>query len=287
VKYDQTVRRGSFDGALPLQSRVPSLDPPVFDIPVTMYAPPLESARPETFRIVLQGDRLVRIGNDESTIFDLQARTITIVQAKRHSYSIESLDEAQKRVSALFDRWLNSWPAPTYAAATQKTGQTRQIEGQTAEEYRLIAISVGLRRVGGSSIYWIVPKSPSDELSAFQARWSRECSLAFPGMPITSLPGDTSAFGAMARAASTLPGYPVLYIVESRPLPGAERFEEKPPYLRRPENEGPQAMVPVALMYIRVTETAFSGFVAGAVDPLVFAVPAGYKKTKSLRYMPD
>jgi len=46
-------------------------------------------------------------------------------------------------------------------------------------------------------------------------------------------------------------------------------------------------MVPVALMYIRVTETAFSGFVAGAVDPLVFAVPAGYKKTKSLRYMPD
>src|ERR1017187_8238705 len=77
VTYDQTVRRGSFDGALPLQSRVPSLDPPVFDIPVTMYAPPLESARPETFKIVLQGDRLVRIGKDDSTIFDLQARTIT------------------------------------------------------------------------------------------------------------------------------------------------------------------------------------------------------------------
>jgi hypothetical protein len=66
VTYDQTVRRGSFDGALPLQSRVPSLDPPVFDIPVTMYAPPLESARPETFKIVLQGDRLVRIGKDDS-----------------------------------------------------------------------------------------------------------------------------------------------------------------------------------------------------------------------------
>jgi hypothetical protein len=82
VTYDQTVRRGSFDGALPLQSRVPSLDPPVFDIPVTMYAPPLESARPETFKIILQGDRLVRIGKDDSTIFDLQARTITIVRPK-------------------------------------------------------------------------------------------------------------------------------------------------------------------------------------------------------------
>jgi hypothetical protein len=276
VTYDQTVRRGSFDGALPLQSRVPSLDPPVFDIPVTMYAPPLESARPETFKIVLQGDRLVRIGKDDSTIFDLQARTITIVRPKRHLYSIETMDEAQKRVSALFRRW-NSWPAPQYTAAIQKTGQTRQIEGQTAEEYRLIAISVSRRRVGGSSIYWIVPKSPSDELAAFQARWSRECGLAFPGMPITSLRGDTSAFGVMARAASTLPGYPVLYIVESRPLPGSERLEEKLP----------KAMVPADLTYIRVSETAFSGFVDGAVDPLVFAVPAGYKRTKSLRYMPD
>jgi len=46
-------------------------------------------------------------------------------------------------------------------------------------------------------------------------------------------------------------------------------------------------MIPADLTYIRVNETAFSGFVAGAVDRLLFAVPAGYKKTKSLRYMPD
>ena len=254
VTYDQTVRRGSFDGALPVKSRIPSLDPPVFDIPLTMYAPPLESARPETFKIVLQGGQLVR----------------------SRSYSIETMDEAEKRVSALFHRW-NSRLAPQYAAAIQKTGQTRQIEGQTAEEYRLIAISVRQRRVGGSSIYWIVPQSPSDELAAFQARWSRECGLAFPGMPATPARGDTSAFGVMAQAASTLPGYRVRYSVESRPLPGSERLEV----------QASQAMVPATLTDIRVSETAFSGFVDGAVDPLVFAVPAGYKKTKSFRYMPD
>jgi hypothetical protein len=45
VTYDQAVRRGSFDGALPVKSRVPSIDPPVFDIPITMYAPLLESAQ--------------------------------------------------------------------------------------------------------------------------------------------------------------------------------------------------------------------------------------------------
>ena len=150
VTYDQTVRRGSFNAATLLQSQVPSLDPSVFDIPVTMYAPPLENARPETFKIVLQGDRLVRIGKDDSTIFDLQARTITIVRPKRHLYSVETMDEAQKRVSEIFHHW-NSWPAPTYAATIQKTGQTREIEGQTAEEYRVIEISTIRRQVGSLS----------------------------------------------------------------------------------------------------------------------------------------
>jgi len=81
----------------------------------------------------------------------------------------------------------------------------------------------------------------------------------------------------MAQAASTLPGYPVVYVVESRPLPGAERLEA----------EASPGMALVDLTTIRVTETAFSGFVDSAVDPLVFAVLAGYKKTKSLTYMPD
>ncbi len=293
VTYDQSVRRGSFDGALPLQSRVPSLDPPVFDIPLTMYAPPLESARPETFKIVLQGDRLVRIGKDDSTIFDLQARTITIMQPRSPLYSIETMDDAQVRVSALFHRW-NSRPSPRYSAAIQKTGQTRQIEGQTAEEYRIIAISLSRRRVGASPVYWIIPKSPSDELAGFQARWSRECGLVFPGMPATPARDDTSLFGVMAQAASTLPGYPVLYIVESRPLPGAERLEveeglgRSDPSSRQPAHPTvSEGVFPGKLTKIRVSETAFSGLVDGAVDPLIFEVPAGYKKTKSFRYMPD
>src|SRR5579862_6429314 len=276
VTYDQTVRRGGFDGEVPVKSRVPSFEPPVFDIPVTLYAPPLEKARPEIFKIVVQGDRLFRIGRDDSTIIDLQARTITIVRIKGHLYSIESLDDAQKRIGGLFRRW-NSLETPVYKAETQKTGQTRQIEGQTAEEYRVLAIGVRRRRVGASSIYWIVPRSPSDELAVFQTKWSRECTLAFPGMPTTPERGDTSVFGLMAQAASKLAGYPLLYVVESRPLRDAAKLEA----------EGPKAMVPADLTIIRVTETTFSGFVDAAGGPSAFSVPAGYKKTESLKYMPD
>ncbi len=38
---------------------------------------------------------------------------------------------------------------------------------------------------------------------------------------------------------------------------------------------------------IRVHEITFTSFVEGPIDSSIFAVPAGYKKTESLRYMPE
>jgi hypothetical protein len=93
----------------------------------------------------------------------------------------------------------------------------------------------------------------------------------------------------MARAATKLTGHPVLYVVESRPFPGTQRFASHPEYDASrnslPEIQ-PTYWDPISLT-IDVTETAFSGFVAGAVDPSAFAVPAGYKKKKSRGYLPD
>ena len=93
----------------------------------------------------------------------------------------------------------------------------------------------------------------------------------------------------MARAATKLTGHPVLYVVESRPFPGTQRFAAAPSYDASrnslPEIQ-PTYWDPISLT-IDVTETAFSGFVAGAVDPSAFAVPAGYKKKKSRGYLPD
>src|ERR1019366_7897605 len=107
------------------------------------------------------------------------------------------------------------------------------------------------------------------------------------GMPPAA--GDPTVFGAMARAASKLAGYSVLYVVESRPFPGTQRFAPHPEYdASRNSLPGiqPTYWDPINLQ-IDVTETAFSGFVSGAVDPSAFPVPAGYKKKKSRGYLPD
>ena len=293
VTCDQTVRTRVLDGSVLLQSRVPAIDPPVFDIPRNLYAPPFDRSPNESFKIHLEGDRLVRIGKHASTIYDLKARSVTVVQAKGHTYSVETFDGAQHRLGAL----LKDWRPPLgtngkYTIEVQKTGETRRIQDQTAEEYRIIAITLyeGQRLVAGSSIYWMVAKPPSDELAAFRVKWSRECGLPFPGMPATG--GNPSVFGAMASAASKLTGYPILFVVESRPLPfpGLGRITGSPADYVAARNSLPE--IPVDYwdrfsLRIDVTETAFSGFVAGAVDPSVFAVPAGYKKKNGRRYMLD
>jgi hypothetical protein len=284
VTYDQTVRTGTLDGSQLLKSRVPSMDPGVFDITSRLYAPPLDGAPTDSFRIVVEGDRLVRIGKDVSTIFDLKARTVTVVNLNARTYSVETLDDAQQRLREMLKDWWSSLGGSgKYTTQVQKTGETRQIQGQTAEEYRIIGITMyhGKRVVAGTSVYWMVPNPPSDELAAFQLRWSQECGLPFPGMPPAA--GDPTVFGAMARAASKLTGYPILYVVESRPFPGTQRFAPRTEY-DASRNSLPEIQPtygdPISLT-IDVTETAFSGFVAGAVDPSVFAVPAGYKRKKA------
>src|ERR1039457_1285869 len=137
VTYDQTVRTGTLDGSQLLQSRVLSVDPPVFDISPKLYARPLGGAPTDSFRILLEGDRLVRLGKDVSTIFDLKARTVTVVYPNARTYSVETRDEAQQRLRGMLKDWWSSLGGSgKYTTEVQKTGETRQIQGQTAEEYR-------------------------------------------------------------------------------------------------------------------------------------------------------
>jgi hypothetical protein len=285
--YDQTVREGEMDATVFVPSRVPLIDPPVFDIPLKLYSPPLQGAHTTRFRMIQEGDRLMQIGKDVSTIFDLGVRTVTLVQNKTRSYTVETLEAAQQRLGAILQP--SFWDINKYDVEVQKTGRTRQIEGQTAQEYRIIAIGLerGGRRVAASSVYWIVPKAPSEELAAFLSKWSRASRLPFPGMP----PSDHSAFGVMAQAASKLGGFPIVYVVESRPIPGAEQLarlagispspssnDTARPQPDRPSPNPEEQAGAARQMQIRVTEKAFSNFSVGTVEPSAFVVPAAYRR---------
>lgn len=283
VTWQETVRSESFDSSVFVKSRVPGIDPPLFDIPLEWYAPPLHGRPAAENRIYIDGDRLARVGKEDTTIFDLKARTITVVRPRQRSYSRETMAEGLERLRGILQGWHHPGLVGKYTTAVQKTGRTKQASNQTAEEYRIIAITPIGRRVFASSIYWMTPNAPTDELTAFRKKWSAECELPFPGTPPVD---DNTAFAAMARIASKLPGFPIGYVVVTRPLPGAERtVAHESAAGSGPESGGLGELTAAGiLLKLYVTETAYSDFTEGSVDPTVFNVPAGYKQRKPSGY---
>jgi hypothetical protein len=240
----------------------------LFHIPLELYSPSLHGVPTISYRFSLAGNRLARIGKRGDYHLRPGHAYLTVVNHKAHTYSVETLDEARQRLRAMLKRW-SSFPitAGTYETVVQETGRKRQMGDQTAAEFRIIAIgpSPGRRRVAASSIYWMVAKARSEELAAFQLKWSRESGLPTPGLPPAR---DDSAFGAMARAASKLPGYAINYVVVDRPVPGAQRTARQEVDVtpgRIPASPGAfDQMEAGMLLQIHVTETAFSDLIAGA-----------------------
>jgi hypothetical protein len=291
VTYEETYRILMFDGRGP-QARVPSIEPPVFDIPASLYSPSFDHAKTTTFKVYIKGNKMARLGDDTSSIFDLDAQTVTTLLNRIHRYTVESFAEAQRHSDEMMRRWLSGQKTGTYTANAQRTGHTRVLDGQTAEEYRIIGIGhiQGRNRVAGSSVYWVVAENPSDGMAEFRAKWAQRCSLPFPSA-LFAADADTTVMAAMTRAAVHLGGYPVRWIVETRPPVEADNGIEPTAY----GAEWPtlsQAPVTVftgivdSLAAIVAAESAVSNFAAEAVSDDVFVVPAGFTLKKGLGYLP-
>jgi hypothetical protein len=285
VSYNETDRYGSFIARGPLQ-RVPSIDPPVFDIPARSDATSLDHATTIEYKVFIKGNKFVRTGKDVSTIFDLDAGTITTLRRKSHTYTMETFDSAGKRFQEMYARWFAPQTTETYSAKVERTGQTKVLEGQTAEEFTVIAIGRfhGRNRVAGRSVYWIVPKAPSEQAAQFQMQWAQKSRLPFPGVELTG-PG---AFGAMAEAASKLDGYTVRRVTESRPVANAGKaidsasYDASKPAISQETITGFYSIFDSAW----VSQIELSGFSSDLIADDVFTVPAGYKLKKGAAYFP-
>jgi len=289
VSYNETVRVGSISAKGPLE-RLPSIDPPIFDIPANLYARAIAYDISTEFRVSIKGNKLARTRKDVSTIFDLDARTVTVLQRKSHTYTIETFDSASKRLQEMYGRWFAPLTTETYSTKVERTGKTKVLDARTAEEFVVIAIGHfhGRNRVASRSVYWIVPQFPSEQAAQFQMRWAQECSLPFPGAELIG-PGP---FGAIAEAASKLGGYAVLRTTQSRPIPNAGNvidaasYDASRPNIPQETIAGSYSMFTAEMARIHAQQTETGGFTSDSIADDIFAVPAGYKLKKGAAYLP-
>jgi hypothetical protein len=224
--------------------------------------------------VYVKGNKMASIGTATSTLFDLDAGTITNINNERQTYSTETFEEMRAQMEQMQQRMnKQSGGDIQFDTKVEKTGQTRMLEGQTANETVLTMTAKQATAAGQMVVKlheWLVPPTPaSREVAEFYHRFGEKAAFAMGGVSSPMLGQAAKGLAAAMKESFQQDGYPALTVTEvsgvSAPMgPMAQ------------ENADPNAPM-------IQTETATSHIVTGPVDDAKFSIPAGYKEEKRHR----
>ena len=220
----------------------------------------------QTFAVYVKGNKMARIGTNTSTITDLDAGTITNINNLRKTYTVISFDEMKQMQGRMRGGDTNV----DFNVKVDKTGKTKEIDGQTATEYVISMTAKDSGSEGGMKInshVWLIPSEPGAvEVRAFYKKMATQNKSALGGGGGPMMSGASQGLAAAAAQLAAMDGVAVETHMEmsgiSMPM-------------------GPMAQGagdPNAPALIMATQN--SSYATGAVDDSKFAIPAGYKKTE-------
>lgn len=227
----------------------------------------------QVYTVYVKGNKMARIGSLNSMICDLDAGTITIINHEKQTYTVSTFDEMRQRMEEMQRRMNRGQGGDLdFDVKTEKTGQTRNIDGQGASEV-LITMTAKSASNNGQMVVkdhaWLVPStSATRELHDFYKRLSEKYAYAMAGF-VPSLGAANGGLSAAMKEAFQQDGYPVLSDMD---VSGVSSPMANNPMMGH--NSDPNAP------FIQM-ESSASNFAQGAVDDSKFAVPAGYKQEQA------
>ena len=223
----------------------------------------------QTYSVYVKGNKMARIGQLNSTIYDLDAGTITLINNEKRTYTRQTFEEMHARMEEMQRRMSHRQGSDiSFDAKVEKTGQTRNIGGQETSEvvFTLTAKGEGSGGQSGQMVVkdhaWIAPvTATTQELIDFGKKLSEKYAYASAGF-IPALGAANNGLADAMKEALSQGGYPVLSEIEVSGVASP---------MMRSGNSDPTA--PFMQM-----ESQSSNFGQGPVDDSKFAVPAGYKQ---------
>lgn len=220
------------------------------------------------YDVYVKGNKMARLGGMISTIYDLDAGTITTINNTKQTYTTMTFDEMREQIERMqqrMNRRHNGGGNLQFDTKVEKTGQTRTIDRQNATE-TLITMTAKSDSEGGNGQMvvkthaWLVPLSaPTRELVDFSRRLGEKFAYAYGSSPMMG--AAAGGLGAAMKSAFSQDGYPIETDVEVSGVAGPMG--------------GGDSSAPFMQM-----ETQSSNYATGAVDAAKFSVPAGYKEEK-------
>lgn len=223
----------------------------------------------ENYTIYIKGAKMARLGGMFSSIYDLDAGTITTINNEKKTYTVQTFDELRQQMERAQERMHHGQASNIdFDMKVEHTGQKRDINGQTATE-TLMTMTAKTSGAQGQMVVkvhtWLVPADPAmHEAVDYSKRLAQKFQYAFAGFS-PMLGGASTGINAAMKEAMNQNGYPLLTDVEvsgvSSPMAGMMGKSDSDPN------------APAIQM-----ETQNSNFTTGSVDDSKFTVPAGYKQ---------
>lgn len=222
------------------------------------------------YEVSVKGNKMARIGGLMSTLYDLDAGTLTSIDNTKQTYTVQSFDELKQRMQQMQERMNKGQGGDIdFDVKSEKTGQTQMINSESAAE-TLITMTAKQASAQGQMVVkvhaWMVPAKPAmEEVRDFQKRLAEKMGFAASGFSSPAMGSAGTGISAGLREAfKQQDGYPALTDLEVSGVTAGGPMGG---------NSDPNAVL------MRM-ETLTDNFGKGAVDDSKFVVPAGYKEEK-------
>jgi hypothetical protein len=225
----------------------------------------------QNYSLFIKGPKMARLGGPYSSIYDLDAGTITTINNDKQTYTVQTFEELRQQLERMQER-MNRGNGGNldFDVKVETTGQKRDINGQSATE-TVMTMTAKAGATNGQMIVkvhaWSIPPDAAmHEAVEYSKRLAEKFQYAFAGFS-PALGGASAGINAAMKEAMKQNGYPILEDVEvsgvSSPMMGMMGHSDSDPN------------APAIQM-----ETQASNFSTGAVDDSKFSVPAAYKQVQ-------
>ena len=216
--------------------------------------------------VYIKGSKMARLGQNSSSIVDLDAGTITAIQNEKRTYSVMTFDQMQQAMS----RAQHGQPAGDmkFDIKVQPTSNTKVIDGQTATETLTTLTATSPDANGATMVvnadYWMVPDEPgANDIREFHRKLAAKYQGMLEGNPMMG--AASKGISAAMLESMKSGGYPVQM---KTTISGVS----SPMGRMGGGSGGGDPNAPFLIM-----ESQYSNFSSGSVDDSKFSIPDGYK----------
>jgi hypothetical protein len=189
-----------------------------------------QAREPVQSTVSVKGDRMVHRTQQQATVIDLAAQTVTTIDLQRKTYTVMTFEEFRQMMEQLSQKTQKSQDQGAkmeFKISTKDTGNTKEIAGyQTKEMVLRMEMQATDQKSGQqgsmviSSDIWLAPSVAGyQEVRAFYTRMGEKLAFNPGGGMFASSPEASKNMGELYKEIGKLDGIPVLQTI-SMGVPG-------------------------------------------------------------------